>query len=219
MGRTPPGRGSPGPGWGQACVLGTRQQGEPLCVSRVSAPLQKTGCCRRGRGGRWPYACLARRGARAPADRRLSGVRFLPRYLKPGSWLLAPGGRAGAAAACVTRMRNRDPDWGRAPMATAVVALETNLQAARPQGPPQAGPQLPAEALDWEGGDQTLSPQRTGRLTLQGHSPRPQPPPRGHTRGMWPPHASLDTPRQALLPLRVSGGGSRGLDNDNKIGY
>lgn len=151
--RTPPGRGSPGPGWGQACVLGTRQ-GEPLCVSRVSAPLQKTGCGGGRRGGRWPCACLARRGARAPADRWLSGVRFLPRYLKPGSWLLAPGGRAGAAAACVTRMRNRDPDWGRAPMATAVVALETNLQAARPQGPPRVGPQLPAEALGWEGGDQ-----------------------------------------------------------------
>ena len=57
------------------------------------------------------------------------------------------------------------------PMATGVVALETNLQAASPQGPLRAGPLLPAEALGREG-VQPLSHQRMGHLTLQG-SPWP----------------------------------------------
>lgn len=142
------------------------------------------GCCKWDGVPGWPCICLAWRGGQAPVGRWLCRVRFLPRYLKPGSWLL--GGRAGAAAACVTRMRNRNPDWGRVPMATGVVALETNLQAASPQGPLRAGPQLPAEALG-RGGDQALSQAKTGRLTLQGHKfPGPQPWPHPHSWShMW----------------------------------
>lgn len=41
-------------------------------------------------------------GGRAPVGKWLSGVRFLPRYLKPGSWLLAPGSwRAGRGSRCL----------------------------------------------------------------------------------------------------------------------
>lgn len=63
------------------------------------------------RGPGCPCACPAGRGGGPGSVQTAPGLRFPPRYLKPSSWLLA-GGRAAAAAACVTRMRNCNPDAG-----------------------------------------------------------------------------------------------------------
>lgn len=85
-------RGSPGPGQGHACVPGTTTTKKTLKLRfcPFSAAPQKGGCCWRYRVAGSPRACLTRRGGWALVG-RLSGIRFPPRYLKPGSRLLAGG--------------------------------------------------------------------------------------------------------------------------------